>query len=169
MKLRKLHTKRIPAPLTRPREEAEEVADGVDACNKKGVVQGLKQAEAQKTLGNQAIKQKQRNDAVKHYSNAVECLQDAWSQRPTDNQAKEIKNLMSVCLCNRAAAWLMDGAGQDAKRALKDADEAIERDPSYNKALVFDHQYPSRESLRFTSDTIVLRKRISFYQRPLRQ
>ncbi|KAK7683725.1 hypothetical protein QCA50_013101 [Cerrena zonata] len=115
-------------------EEAEEVADGVDSCNKVGVVQGLKQAEAEKALGNQDLKRKQRTDAIKHYSEAVECLHDAWSQKPTDNQTKEIKNLMSVCLANRAAAWLMEGEGQDAKKALKDAEEAIEREPSYNKA-----------------------------------
>lgn len=95
---------------------------------------GLQQAEGAKAFGNHAMKSNKRADAVKYYGEAIACLHDAWSQKPTETQTKQIKNLMSVCLSNRAAAWLLEGEDQDAKKALKDAEEAIDRDPGYNKA-----------------------------------
>ena len=41
---------------------------------------------------------------------------------------------MAVVLANRAAAWLLDGEGQDAKKALQDAELAVTFDEEYGKA-----------------------------------
>ncbi|CAL1709540.1 unnamed protein product [Somion occarium] len=115
-------------------EEAEEVAEGVHQKNRIGIAKGLQQAESEKALGNQAVARKNRDNAVKHYGEAIECLYNAWSQKPTEAETRKIKNLMSICLSNRAAAWLMEGVKRDPQKALKDAEEAIDRDPSYGKA-----------------------------------
>ncbi|KAI0080448.1 hypothetical protein K474DRAFT_1615593 [Panus rudis PR-1116 ss-1] len=115
-------------------EEAQEVAEGVDAKNKVGVVKGLEKAEAEKSLGNQAIGRKDRKAAVTHYTKALEYLHHAAVQKPTEEQDMKIRKLLSVCLANRAAAWQLDGPGQDPKKALKDSQEALTFDNLYSKA-----------------------------------
>ena len=116
------------------RQEAEEVAEGVYEKNKEGVVKGINQAESEKSQGNQAVARKDRNGAIKHYTEAIECLHDAKAQNPTEEELKKLKSLFSICFSNRAAAWLMDGAGQDPKRALQDATDALTFDQNYGKA-----------------------------------
>ncbi|PSR75757.1 hypothetical protein PHLCEN_2v8874 [Hermanssonia centrifuga] len=127
----------LPAPfewrLETP-EEAQEVAEGVYDRNKEGVLTGLSTAESEKTLGNQAVARKDRLKAVRHYTEAIECLQDARAQSPTEDELKKIKSLVSVCYANRAAAWLMEGTGQDPKKALEDAECAVRFDETYGKA-----------------------------------
>lgn len=105
--------------------------------NLAGVAQGLSAAESQKALGNQTVARKDRAGAVAHYTEAIESLHDAWGQKPTDEEDKKIRTLLCVCLANRAAAWLLPGTGQDARKALKDAEEAIARDAEYGKAYEF--------------------------------
>ncbi len=94
----------------------------------------MQTAESEKALGNKAIASKNRSNAVKHYTEAIECLLDARSQNPTDVEQKKIISLLSICLANRAAAWLMDGQGQDPKKALEDATQASVFDENYGKA-----------------------------------
>ena len=64
---------------------------------------------------------------------AIECIVDASAQKPTDEEEKELVRLWTVCFANRAAAWLMEGPGQDGKKALEDATEAVGKDENYAK------------------------------------
>lgn len=105
----------------------------MDTKNKAGVAQGLRNAEREKASGNAAIARKDRTKAVAHYTEAIECLVDASAQKPTDEEEKQLERLWVVCFANRAAAWLLEGPGQDAKKALDDATEAVKRDEGYAK------------------------------------
>ncbi|THH29493.1 hypothetical protein EUX98_g4696 [Antrodiella citrinella] len=127
----------LPAPFTwrlETPEEAGEVADSVDQMNKTGIAEGLRSGSRSKVLGNDAMKRKNRPDAVRHYTDAVGWLWGAASQKPDTKELKEIDALWSVCLGNRAAAYLMDGEGQDAAKALQDALEACKLNKDYAKA-----------------------------------
>ncbi|TFY57948.1 hypothetical protein EVJ58_g6718 [Rhodofomes roseus] len=117
-------------------EEIEQVASGVHDLNVKGVAKATKRAEEEKRLGNEAVGRKDRTAAVKHYSEAFEFYADAFSQKPTATADEEhgIKRSMAICLANRAAAWLMEGEGRDAKKALADAERAAAFDEDYGKA-----------------------------------
>ncbi|KAI0357870.1 hypothetical protein OH77DRAFT_1422004 [Trametes cingulata] len=127
----------LPKPFTwrlETAEEEDEVASGIHAMNLEGIAKGLRNAESEKALGNQAIARKDRAGAVNHYTEAIESLRDAWGQSPTDEETKKIKTMLAVCFSNRAASWLLPGDGQDARKALKDADDAIWHDAEYGKA-----------------------------------
>ncbi|KAI0363201.1 hypothetical protein BV20DRAFT_1031704 [Pilatotrama ljubarskyi] len=127
----------LPKPFTwrlETAEEEDEVASGVHAMNLKGVAKGLQTAESEKGLGNQAITRKDRAGAVRHYTEAIESLRDAWAQSPTEEETKKIKALLAVCFSNRAASWLLPGDGRDASKALKDAKDASWHDAEYGKA-----------------------------------
>ena len=65
---------------------------------------------------------------MKHYTEAIESLRDAWAQDPDEEENALILTLLTVCYGNRAAAWLLAGAGQEPREALKDADSALEFD-----------------------------------------
>ena len=118
------------------REEEEQVASGVHEMNIAGVAKGIQTAETEKTRGNQAFANKNRVAAVQHYTNAIDELAHAAAQKPTDAEEKKIKGMLAVCFANRAAAYLLPGEGQDAQKALEDADQAIKQDAEYSKACV---------------------------------
>ncbi|KAJ3557616.1 hypothetical protein NM688_g1378 [Phlebia brevispora] len=127
----------LPAPFRwrlETREEAEQVAEGVHEKNKRGVQAGMNIGESEKALGNQAMARKDRAAAVKHYTEAINGLFGANTEHPTEEEHKRIRNLLSICLANRAAAWLLDGEGQDVKRAARDAEDATEWNEDYAKA-----------------------------------
>ncbi|TBU41481.1 hypothetical protein BD309DRAFT_965177 [Dichomitus squalens] len=127
----------LPAPFTwrlETPEEEEEVANGVHAKNVAGVNKGIREAENEKERGNRAFVSKDRTKAVEHYTKAIDWLHDAAAQKPTDVELVKIKAVEAVCLSNRAATWLLPGDGQDAQKALEDADMAIEEDCEYAKA-----------------------------------
>ncbi|PIL29300.1 transporter [Ganoderma sinense ZZ0214-1] len=127
----------FPAPFTwriETREEEEEVANGVHEMNIAGVKNGIRDAEQEKERGNRAFVNKDRKKAIEHYNKAIDCLLDAESQKPTDAELVKIKAVEAVCFSNRAASWLLPGEGQDAQKALADADRAIEEDCEYAKA-----------------------------------
>ncbi|KAH9831777.1 uncharacterized protein C8Q71DRAFT_780277 [Rhodofomes roseus] len=129
----------LPAPFgwrLETAEEIEQVASGVHDLNVKGVAKATRRAEEEKRLGNEAVGRKDRTAAVKHYSEAFEFYADAFSQKPTATADEEhgIKRSMAICLANRAAAWLMEGEGRDAKKALADAERAAAFDEDYGKA-----------------------------------
>lgn len=90
--------------------------------------------QSEKSLGNQALASKDRQKALKHYTEAIESLQDAISQSPNAEEEKKIAELMSVCYTNRSAAWMMGGGGFDPKRALKDAEDGVKWNENYSKA-----------------------------------
>ena len=118
------------------REEEEQVASGVHEMNIAGVAKGIQTAETEKTRGNQAFAKKNRVAAVQHYTDAIDELVHAAAQKPTDAEEKKIKGMLAVCFANRAAAYLLPGEGQDAQKALEDADQAITQDAEYSKACV---------------------------------
>ncbi|KAI0795564.1 hypothetical protein C8Q75DRAFT_803434 [Abortiporus biennis] len=127
----------LPPPFSwrlETREEAQDVADGVDRRNKAGVAKGLRDADKAKALGNQAISQKNRKNAVKYYTDAINSLTDALAQMPTEEEEREGKAMLSICLANRAAAHLMDGEGQSPKEALNDGKLSVKLNESYAKA-----------------------------------
>ncbi|KAI0694104.1 hypothetical protein BC835DRAFT_1030797 [Cytidiella melzeri] len=127
----------LPAPFSwrvETPEEAAEVASGVHEKNVEGVALGLSTAQTEKALGNQAIASKNRSKAVKHYTEAIECLLDAISQNPTKEEKTKIEELLSVCHVNRSVAWMMEGSGLDPKKALKDAEDATLWNEDYAKA-----------------------------------
>ncbi|KAI0340343.1 hypothetical protein BDW22DRAFT_1360285 [Trametopsis cervina] len=141
----------LPAPFmwrVETPEEAAEVAAGVHEKNVQGVALGMSTAQTEKTLGNKALGQKNRDEAVKHYTEAIECLRDAISQNPTKEQEKEIEELFSVCFTNRSAAWMMEGNGIDLKKALEDAEEAAQWNGDYHKAY-----YRQAKSHQLLGDT----------------
>ena len=105
--------------------------------NVKGIVKATRRAEEEKQLGNDAIGRKDRTAAVKHYSEAYQFLADAIAQNAIDEEKRDIKRKMAICLSNRAAAWLLDGQGQDAKKALQDAEKAATIDEDYGKAYAY--------------------------------
>ncbi|KAI0826083.1 hypothetical protein BC629DRAFT_47313 [Irpex lacteus] len=128
----------LPAPFSwrvETPEEAAEVASGIYERNVKGVAQGLSTGQSEKSLGNQALASKDRQKALKHYTEAIESLQDAISQSPNAEEEKKIAELMSVCYTNRSAAWMMGGGGFDPKRALKDAEDGVKWNENYSKAF----------------------------------
>lgn len=102
--------------------------------NVKGVAKATKRADQEKQLGNAAVARKDRDTAVKHYSEAFEFLRDAVAQNPTDAEKRGLQKRMAVVLSNRAAAWLLQGEGEDAKKALQDAEQATSFDEDYGKA-----------------------------------
>ncbi|KAH9918843.1 uncharacterized protein B0H18DRAFT_882487 [Fomitopsis serialis] len=127
----------LPAPFSwrsETFEEAERVGLGAHSLSIQGVAKAIKRAEEEKQLGNEAIGRKDRTAAIKHYSEAYEFLADAIAQNPTVEQTRDIKRVTAICLANRAAALLLEGEGQDAKKALADAERAATFDENYGKA-----------------------------------
>ena len=110
------------------------------AKNAKGVADALRAAEHEKELGNKAFARRDRAQAVARYTEAIECLRDAAAQKPADAEESKIKATIAVCCANRAAAWLLPGAGRDPRKALDDAEEAIAQDPGYGKGCVLSAQ-----------------------------
>ncbi|TFK82260.1 hypothetical protein K466DRAFT_530642 [Polyporus arcularius HHB13444] len=126
----------LPRPFTwrlETAEEEEEVASGVHRENVAGVAKDIRSAESAKERGNKAFASKNREQAVKLYSEAIESLNDAWAQKPSDAEERKIKSMFAVCYSNRAASYLLPGEGQDAKKALDDANNAVKYNPDYAK------------------------------------
>ena len=96
----------------------------------------MRHAENEKERGNKAFVGKNRTKATEHYTKAIDYLHDAVAQKPTDAELAKIKTMEAVCLSNRAATWLIPGNGQNAQKALEDAEQAIEKDCEYPKASV---------------------------------
>ena len=84
--------------------------------------------------GNQALANRDRQKAIEHYTEAIESLRDAISQKPTKEDRSVITELISVCYTNRSAAWMMEGKGEDPKKALQDAEDAVRWNENYVKA-----------------------------------
>ncbi|KAI0753222.1 hypothetical protein C8Q80DRAFT_500959 [Daedaleopsis nitida] len=126
----------LPAPFSwrmETREEEEDVARGLHEENVKGYAKGLKNAEKEKELGNKAFANKDRQQALAHYTEAIESLMDALGNKTTPAETQKIKRLSAVCFPNRAATWLLPEEGQDAGKALEDAETAIRQDADYGK------------------------------------
>jgi hypothetical protein len=104
--------------------------------NKQGVSEGRRLGAFAKAEGNAAFAQKDRPVAVKGYTQAIKHLIDALSQRPDLNEKKDLENQLAICYANRAAAWLIEGEGMDAKKAVDDGVAAEETDPMYPKRCV---------------------------------
>ncbi len=115
------------------RDEEEEVASGVHRENVAGVAKDIRSAESAKERGNKAFASKNRGQAVKLYTEAIESLKDAWAQKPSDAEERKIKSMFAVCYSNRAASYLLPGEGQDAQSALDDANNAVKYDADYAK------------------------------------
>lgn len=116
------------------KEEAEGVHDGIDNLNQKGKVSSTTLAKNSKDDGNKAFAAKDREAALKAYTNALSHIRDIFAQRPDVEEEKAAKKLMAICLSNRAATYLIPGTGCDASKALQDGKAAEEVDPGYNKA-----------------------------------
>ena len=115
-------------------EEADALHEGIHVENERGVKQGLDLAAKTKAIGNTAFATKDRAGALKAYTDAIEYLLDALSQKPDVNDTKNAKKQLAICHANRAAAYLITGEGMDLKKALRDGETAEAADPSYAKA-----------------------------------
>jgi len=129
----------LPAPFRwrlETRQEAEDVHEGVHALNQQGVEASLLLAEKAKTAGNKAFSKKDRQSAIKAYSEALSHLVDVLSQKPNDEDENQAVNLRAICFANRAATYLVPGNGMDLQKALEDGKAAESVNPSYAKAYV---------------------------------
>lgn len=88
---------------------------------------------SKKTIGNAAFSKQDRLGALKAYADAIEDASDALSQKPDVEDEKRAKKQLAICYANRAAAYLMVGAGSNPKMAIQDGKSAEEADPSYAK------------------------------------
>ena len=100
----------------------------------KGVVVSMELAEKSKLIGNTAFSRKERAAAIKAYTAAIEHLIDVLSMKPDLEEEAKAKKLLAICYSNRAATYLIPGAGRDASQALLDGQKAEKADPSYAKA-----------------------------------
>ncbi|KAI0693695.1 hypothetical protein C8T65DRAFT_63286 [Cerioporus squamosus] len=145
----------LPRPFTwrlETEEEEEEVASGVHRENVVGVAKGIRSAELAKERGNRAFASKNRDQAVALYTEAIESLKDAWAQKPSDAEEKKIKAMFAVCYSNRAASYLLPEEGQDALKALDDANNAIKYDADYAKGYY--RKAKAQQLLSQTSEAI---------------
>lgn len=74
-------------------------------------------AEAAKALGNEALKMKRYDDAIKHYSDAI-----------------DLDSENAVYYSNRCAAYMKKGTKSDFQKALEDAESAIRNKRTWAKA-----------------------------------
>ncbi|KAF5387082.1 hypothetical protein D9615_001803 [Tricholomella constricta] len=129
----------LPAPfhwrLETP-EEVESLKEGIWKLNENGVRKALVSADKLKAAGNAAFTRKDGPEAVKAYSGAVDALIDVLSMTPDVEDEKKARKQLAVCYANRAAAYLISGAGVDAKRAIEDGKAAEHWDPAYAKAYI---------------------------------
>lgn len=129
----------LPAPFhwrVETREEAEGLSEGIHQLNVKGVVASMELAEKAKSVGNEAFSRKERAAAIKAYTEAIGHLIDVLSMKPDLDEEAKAKNLLAVCYSNRAATYLIPGAGQDVERALLNGKKAEMADPSYAKGYI---------------------------------
>jgi hypothetical protein len=114
--------------------EAEAVASGILAFNEEGIKKAKTLGAEAKAKGNLAFAKKERQPAVEAYSKATRLYLDVLDMKPDDQDKKEAEKQLAVCYANRAAAWLIDGSGGDASKALEDGKKAEEAVPGYAKA-----------------------------------
>jgi hypothetical protein len=87
-----------------------------------------------KTEGNTAFAQRRREPALEAYSRAIEIYDAVVAQRLDPDHTANTNTQLTICYANRAAAWLLDGPGEDAQKALEDGRAAEKVDPGYAKA-----------------------------------
>ncbi|KAF8892650.1 hypothetical protein BD779DRAFT_1670316 [Infundibulicybe gibba] len=129
----------LPAPFhwrLETREEANELHESVFQENERNAKLAFEQAERCKAAGNEAFSRKDRKAALDAYSEAIECLIDALSQKLDLEEERKAKRQLAICHGNRAAASLLEGSGMDAAKAIEDGKTAERFDPSYAKAYV---------------------------------
>ncbi|KAA1475758.1 hypothetical protein DENSPDRAFT_932582 [Dentipellis sp. KUC8613] len=128
----------LPAPFAYQLEtpEMEEVLSNAAAQGRKDRLNSYLEIVAKfKNEGNEAFARRDRAAAIKAYSGAIKYLDDVLentSGNPVEEQ--RLTRLVAVVCANRAAAYLLDGEGRDAKMALIDGHVAEDRDPTYLKA-----------------------------------
>jgi len=117
-------------------EEVENLKEGIWKLNEDGVRKALVSADKLKSAGNAAFTRKNRSEAVKAYSGAIDALTDVLSMTPDIEDEKKAKKQLAICYANRAAAYLISGAGEDPNKAIKDGKSAQQWDPTYSKAYI---------------------------------
>ncbi|KAF8061481.1 hypothetical protein FPV67DRAFT_281733 [Lyophyllum atratum] len=129
----------LPAPFhwrLETQEEVENLKEGIWKLNEDGVRKALVSADKLKTAGNASFSRKDRLEAVKAYTGAIDALIDVLSMTPDIEDEKKAKKQLAICYGNRAAAYLIPGTGVDAKKAIEDGKSAQEWDPNYTKAYI---------------------------------
>ncbi|KAI0065796.1 hypothetical protein BV25DRAFT_1595569 [Artomyces pyxidatus] len=129
----------LPAPfcweLERP--EAAELHSEIAMMGREYRLEAyVKLAQTAKAAGNTAFAQKDREGAVKAYTEAIEqatiAIEEGASEESVERSGVHL--LLAVCLSNRAATYLLQGDDLDAHKALRDAEMAERSDKSYVKA-----------------------------------
>ncbi|GLB35307.1 hypothetical protein LshimejAT787_0208720 [Lyophyllum shimeji] len=129
----------LPAPFhwrLETQEEAENLKEGIWKLNEDGVRKALASADKMKSAGNAAFTRKDRAEAIKAYSRAIDALTDVLSMTPDIEDEKKAKKQLAICHANRAAVHLLAGAGEDPKKAIEDGKSAQEWDHTYAKAYI---------------------------------
>ncbi|KAI0065750.1 hypothetical protein BV25DRAFT_1913196 [Artomyces pyxidatus] len=94
-------------------------------------------AEEAKQAGNNAFAARDRAAAVKSYDDALEHLNACicgFRRAKIKERTKRREGLGAIIFANRAAAYLLDGEGQDLMAALHDGQMAASMNPGYAKA-----------------------------------
>ncbi|KAI0065846.1 hypothetical protein BV25DRAFT_1879765 [Artomyces pyxidatus] len=88
-----------------------------------------------KEAGNAAFAKRDRDGAVELYKEAIEHAVRAATEGASEESMKreQVYRLLAICASNCAAAYLLEGDGMDAQKALESAQEAEEFDKSYVK------------------------------------
>jgi hypothetical protein len=119
--------------MRRPKEERY-IASGMGLPDVNDVKNAMRRSAAAKTEGNTAFAQRRREPAPEAYSRTIEIYDAMVAQRLDPDHTADTNKQITICYANRAAAWLLDGPGFDAQKALEDGRVAEKVDPSYAKA-----------------------------------
>ena len=93
-------------------------------------------ARKHKDAANVEFKARQRESALKQYTMAIDCAWRAREKVHDEEEKSESQALLAVCYSNRAATYLLPGAGINTKLARIDAEKAIMADVLYVKGYV---------------------------------
>ncbi|KAI0040713.1 hypothetical protein FA95DRAFT_1566171 [Auriscalpium vulgare] len=93
-------------------------------------------ADAARLRGNALYARRERRAALDAYDEAVDSLEHVEVLGYGGADARRARPALAVALANRAAAHLLAGPGQDARKALADGSAAVRADPRYVKGCV---------------------------------
>jgi hypothetical protein len=91
---------------------------------------------AEKKLGDDALKEEERVNAIIAYGKAIVLAELAMLHDQDDEKAiTEAQGLLAICYAKRSAAWCLKGPGMDAQKGLEDAEAAIRFDNTHADGL----------------------------------
>ncbi|KAK1226657.1 hypothetical protein PQX77_010369 [Marasmius sp. AFHP31] len=127
----------LPKPfhwLVESREEEQRVKDIAHAQRQELMAKCMAMGNRYKEQGNQAFKAGKRDEALQLYQAAIDAVYKIWGGGdPDKEQERKAYRLIAMCYANRSAAWMIEGEGGDAEKALDAGKKAEHTDPGYAK------------------------------------